>query len=297
LAFLPQAISKENDAVSLKDVAIETLASQPFRGVLVRLEGLPYGKRILNELSLQRGVYETFEEAWSVARRKGTAGHEHPDNVRNHLRLSQSLRASDYAVLYWLSGIAAKDGFLKIFDFGGSAGNLYYSYSRYLRDLGSTLLWTVFDLPGNIEEGLRIKAERNATALQFTNSCADAIDSNVVLISGALHYWEGSIAAFVEQFPNRPAHIIVNRTPVCGDQPSYITVQQTRSFSVPCLVRKAEEVVSGFVTAGYEMVDRWPALELRLRMWLYPARTVSHYSGFYFRRLERDSARSEEVFS
>ena len=38
-------------------------------------------------------------------------------------------------------------------------------------------------------------------------------------------------------------------------------------------------------SAGYELVDRWPALELALRMPLFPDRTVPHYSGFYFRRV------------
>jgi hypothetical protein len=32
--------------------------------------------------------------------------------------------------LYWLSKIAATE--IRIFDFGGNVGNLYYSYSTYL---------------------------------------------------------------------------------------------------------------------------------------------------------------------
>jgi len=38
-----------------------------------------------------------------------------------------------------------------------------------------------------------------------------------------------------------------------------------------------------FDSAGSELVDRSPALEVSLRMPLFPNRTVPHYLEFYFR--------------
>jgi putative methyltransferase (TIGR04325 family) len=137
--------------MSAREIAIVTLDSAPCRAVLTRLAGLPFGKKILNRFSLTRGVFATFEEGWCVARKARPAGgHEHPSEIDAHLRFSKALRPSDYAVLYWLSKISAEE--LRIFDFGGNVGNLYYSYSTYLEGTRS-LDWIVFDLPSVIEEG------------------------------------------------------------------------------------------------------------------------------------------------
>jgi putative methyltransferase (TIGR04325 family) len=270
--------------MSAREIAILTLDSAPCRAVLTRVAGLPFGKKILNKFSQTRGVFATFEEGWSVARKARPAGgHEHPSEIAVHLRFSKALRPSDYAVLYWLSKISA--GALRIFDFGGNVGNLYYSYSTYLESTRS-LQWTVFDLPSVIKEGERIATERGATGLRFTTKTQDAANCNVLLVSGALHYWEGSIQTFLEQFRQQPDHVIVNRTPVHDEQPSFITVQRTAECAFPCIVRNVAGMVETFAVNGYTMVDRWPAIERSLRMPLFPARTVPSYSGFYFRREE-----------
>ena len=270
-----------------KDIAVDVLASWPCRNLLLLFERLPYGRDILNRFSLQRGVFATFEQAWSVARRGRHAGHDHPDAITLHFELSRALRASDYAVLYWLCRIGAQEGNLKVLDFGGNAGNLYYSYLSYLKETVQPIAWTVFDLPAVIEEGRRIGAERNATALTFTDSLNDASDANVLLVSGAFHYWETSVGAFFDAFSRPPEHVILNRTPVHEKQAPFITVQRTESYAVPCIVRNTGDLMSSFAALGYRLVDRWPALELRLLMPLFPERTVPHYSGFYFCRQKR----------
>jgi putative methyltransferase (TIGR04325 family) len=235
-------------------------------------------------LSYQRGVFVDFAQAWKVAKRGRHAGHDHPDAIKLHFELSKGLRASDYAVLYWLRRIGSQK--LRVFDFGGNAGNLYYSYSTYLTEVAKDVTWTVFDLPMVVEEGRRIATERKAIELRFTKSVEDASGCNVLLISGAFHYWEESVQAFLEQFPKPPEHIIVNRSPIHDKEASFITVQRTESYAVPCIVRNATEMIKAFASKGYEIADRWPALELSLRMPLFPHLTVPHYSGFYFRRQE-----------
>jgi putative methyltransferase (TIGR04325 family) len=270
--------------MSTKDIAVHTLASEPCRTLLRGVELLPFGRRILNRIIQPRGVFATFEEAWAVARRSTYAGHDHPDYIKTHLELSKSLRPSDYAALYWLSRISPGD--LHIFDFGGNVGNLYYSYSTYLKGRSGIVDWTVFDLPKTIEEGGRIASERGVSELQFTTSLQSFSASHILLVSGAFHYWEQSVEAFVEQFPHRPDHIILNRTPVHETQPSFITVQYKKAYAVPCVVRNAVKMLAAFNAMGYTMVDQWPALELALRMPLFPDRTVPHYAGFYFRHQE-----------
>jgi putative methyltransferase (TIGR04325 family) len=237
---------------------------------------------MLNGLSFQRGVFVNFSDAWKVAKRGRHAGHDHLDAIKLHFDLSRGLRASDYAVLYWLCRIGLRQ--LQIFDFGGNAGNLYYSYSTYLTGVGRDITWTVFDLPMVVAEGRRIAIERRATELRFAESVEDASGCNVLLISGAFHYWEDSVESFLEQFPRLPEHIIVNRSPVHDTEASFITVQRTDSYAVPCVVRNATEMINAFSSKGYRIADRWPVVELALRMPLFPNLTVPQYSGFYFRR-------------
>jgi putative methyltransferase (TIGR04325 family) len=277
-----------------KEIAIRMLASETCRTLLARLEGLPSGRKVLNKVSHHRGVYDSFEQAWAAARRSTYAGHDHPDYIQSHLELSKALRPSDYAALFWLLRERSTD--LRVFDFGGGVGNLYYTYSTHLRMDCHILDWTVFDLPNTVEEGRRVASERGITGLQFTNSLESVSENHVLLISGAFHYWEKSVQEFLEQFPHRPARIIVNRTPVHDTQPSFITVQYKKAYAVPCIVRNAVELISAFTAMGYKMVDRWPALELALRMPLFPDRTVPSYSGFCFRRAEAKADASSNAY-
>ena len=181
------------------------------------------------------------------------ANHEDMGEVERHLDLSKSLRPSDYAVLFWLARIGSRD--LRVFDFGGNIGNLFYSYSPYLKE-SRPLVWRVYDLPVILHEGRRIAAERGATQLRFSQSIADASTCNVLLVSGALHYWEKSVQAFIEQFAPRPEHVFINRSPIRDAGAAFITVQQTAKCAFPCIVRNAGEIISSFESAGYELVDR-----------------------------------------
>jgi putative methyltransferase (TIGR04325 family) len=257
------------------------MGSPPSRAILSGVEKLPGGRGVLNSLSGQRGVFFSFDEAHSGARRTGLAGHEHPGLVLLHLDLARSLRQSDYAALFWITAIGR--GEFKVFDFGGNGGNLFYSYSPYLEHLG-TVRWTVYDLPPVVEQGRTIAQERKADRLRFTTSLSDFSGDQVLLVSGAFHYWERTVSEFVKQFPTEPEHVIINRTPVHKTSRAFFTVQRGPKWAVPCVVRNYAELVAEFHSLGYSLIDSWDVLELQLKVPLFQDRCVPHYSGFYFRR-------------
>lgn len=254
------------------------------RAILETVAGVPVGKRFLNALSQPHGVYPTFAEGWAAARKTSLAGHEDPNEVKIHLRLAEELRPSDYAALYWISRIQPRS--LKLFDYGGSVGNLYYSYSPYLREMAS-VDWTVFEIPNVVEGGREIAAERKAVRLRFVDSVDSFRAEQILLVSGAFHYWEQDIPAFVRHFGEVPQDIIINRSPVHEKQTSFITVQGTASAAFPCKVWNAGELVSGFAASGYQLIDRWRAWELSVHRPFFPAFSVPHYSGFYFSKAGR----------
>ncbi len=259
---------------------IEGASSEPFRSLLLRLAQSKVGARFLNKLSYPRAVFSSFDEAWVAARKTAYAGHDHPDYIKLHLELSKTLRPSDYAALYWISRICSRA--ISVFDFGGHVGNLFYSYFNYLADTCDSVKWTVFDLPKTVTAGQELARQRAACGLEFTTSLEQYSSDQVLLISGAFHYWEKSIAEFVNQFPALPDHIVINRTPVRDQPPAFFTVQDNGSYAVPCVVRSLNEIVSEFSASGYTLIDRWQAPELRMRMPLFPDLNVPCYSGFYF---------------
>jgi putative methyltransferase (TIGR04325 family) len=269
----------------MRAVAKSIVRSAPSRAILAGVEKLPVGRRTLNSLSGQRGVFASFEEASAAARRTGLAGHEHPGLVLLHLELARSLRPSDYPALFWITAIGR--GEFKVFDFGGNAGNLFYSYSPYLEQLG-TVRWTVYDLPRVVEQGQAIAEERKAGRLRFTTSPSDFSGDQVLFVSGAFHYWERTVSEFVEQFPAKPEHVIINRTPVHKTNRKFFTVQRAPKWAVPCVVRNYAELVAEFHSLGYSLMDSWDVVELGLKLPLFADRCVPHYSGFYFRRQRVD---------
>lgn len=270
--------------MTVRKAFIETLASEPCYSFLAGIARIPAGKRVLNAISAPYGVYDTFADGWIAARKANPVGHEDPGEIEVHLRHAESLRPSDYAPLYWISTIQPRSP--KIFDFGGNIGNLYYTYSPRLPKLGSAD-WTVFDIPSVVENGRKIAAERKAAALRFVDSARAFKAEQILLVSGAFHYWESDVSAFLQQFPASPENIIINRSPVHETQPSFITVQRTPSCAFPCKVWNSGELVLSFAESGYKLIDRWRALELSLKLPLFPNLSVPYYSGFFFSKPSR----------
>jgi len=265
--------------LTLRKASVEVLASEPCRTVLTGIAGIPGGRHALNAFSGPYGWYATFEEGWRAARRANLVGHEDSGEIEVHLRHSESLRPSDYAALYWISNIHPRNP--RIFDFGGNVGNVYYSYSPRLLNLGN-IEWAVFDIPFMLKNGRRIAAERKAASLRFVDSPGAFESDQILLVSGAFHYWEKDIPAFLQLFNNPPKHILINRSPVHETQPSFISAQQTESCAFPCKVWNSDELISSFAAGGYKLIDRWRALELSLKLPLFPKLSVPFYSGFYF---------------
>lgn len=263
----------------LKRTILGILGSEPARGILGRIAQRPAGNRLLNRISGSYGAYETFEEGWSVARSTKLAGHEDPAEVSAHLKWSENLRPSDYPALGLIAKIQPHD--VKVFDYGGNVGNVYYSYVPHLKG-ADRIQWVVYDIPAITESGRRIAAERGASELTFVDELDSFRAEQILLISGAFHYWESDVPAFLRQFPERPRHILINRSPVHETQPSFIAVQRTPTCAFPCRVWNAEELVSAFENEGYALADRWKATELALKLPLFPERWVANYSGFYF---------------
>lgn len=267
-----------------RDVGREILATRLFTGALTILSTNSLGQFILTAIGRPHCTYPSFAEAAKAAGISKHGGHTSQRAIGEHARRAGTVSPSDYPAIYWISRLGGNP--LRVFDYGGNVGNLFYSYRPYLPESFASVKWTVFDLQATLKEGALLAGEKGATEIEFQDTVQNVTKDCLVLISGALHYWEASLNEFIQQFPEKPAAFIINRSPVHGNT-SYITVQVRPFYAVPCIVRTTGEIVSAFNNAGYRLADQWQAPELSMRMAMFPALTITSYSGFCFVRDNR----------
>ncbi len=276
--------------------------------ILYAVEALPGGKRlmrclvtwsvtapILNGMLGYQRVFNSLSEAAAAALPYADGGHEVPEHSKLHMALAEVPRPSDYAALFHIRGLIL-DG-AKIFDLGGSIGNLFYLYDRYL-NLPVDCVWQVFELPAWVELGQNVAKKRGEHRLQFTRTWEDAAGAELLLASGSSHYFDPPISQMVAGLPKKPSHILINRTPLI-DGPTKATVQDGAIHRVGCVLYNRTEFVKAFEAMGYEVVDSWKAWELSLKLVGKPESSALPYSGIFLqlkeqvpklRRLDRTEA-------
>ena len=250
------------------------------RRLIVRLRSQRWSQSLLESSLAYRNTFPSFAEAQSSASKYIAAGHEHPDEIRYHTSIADSIRESDYPVLFHLAPLAAS--LRRVFDLGGHVGNLFYAYQHKIC-FPSDVTWTVYDLPHKRPFGEKLAADRNETRIRFGDRLAEASGADVFIASGSLHYFEQSLDELLRTLEVQPPHVFVNRTPF-STGPSLITVQDNRSYLVPCTLHSRSELISGMAHLGYQLVSEWPVHERKLCVPLYPDLTAHTYEGFYFRK-------------
>ena len=227
-------------------------------------------------------TFPSFEEAQRYADQYGMSSHEHPMNIKTHLDTNLRAKPSDYPVIFHMNCLRGE--VRSVLDIGGSAGNLFYRYDKYLH-YGSGFTWIVNDVPQNNMEGRRIAGEHGETRLQFVDSLAECQHVDAVLISGALHYFKALPPELMSHIDPPPRHVFINRTPVIDGQ-STITIQDSMWWPAiaPARILSRAELMQVMDAANYELIDDWKVPDLRFPIPLHPEVSASAYSGFYFRR-------------
>ena len=245
------------------------------------LQTLGQNPRVAHVLVGFRRTFGSFAAAELCTRRYGVPSHEHPANVTTHRQFSESARSSDYPVLFHMQRTLGE--IRNVLDIGGSAGNLFYCYSRYL-DLPRELRWTVFEVPQNVASGREIAAERSEPRLLFVDRLEECADADTVILSGSLHYFEALPPELMRFLGRQPKHVFINRTPVI-DGPSVVTVQDAGTYYAmsPAKILSRQTLFESMDAANFELIDEWIVPELKLRIPLDPASSATAYSGFYFR--------------
>ena len=244
-----------------------------------RVRRWPLIRPVINFVAGYNRVYSDLDRAQEAVERYSLFGHESAQNVQG-TQVDRSRRTlSDYPVIYHLSRLRLEG--LRVFDLGGSIGNIFYLYNRTL-NFPDRFSWVVNDLPANMEFGRIFARDRGETRVQFANDPRDADGADVLHISGALHYFPFALADYLTGMTRRPPHVIINRTPLV-DQPTAATVQLVRGVMVACRLLNQAELVAGMEKLGYQLIDSWRSPELSIRLPYDPEYWVREYRGLYFR--------------
>ena len=242
------------------------------------LRGHSWLRRRLDSLLGFRRTFPSFAEAQAVAARYVPFGHEHPDEVTFHAAIADVLRESDYPILFLLAPLARE--LARVFDLGGSVGNLFYAYRSRLA-FSPTMEWLVYDLPVIRPIGERLAEKRGEPRIHFVDRIERAADADLFLASGSLHYFERPLHEMLGSLTQLPRYVIINRTPFSRGTDA-ITVQDNQSFLVPCKLHSRSTLISGMRSLGYRLEAEWPVHERKLLLPLDPQLSARTYSGFYF---------------
>lgn len=243
------------------------------------VRSFPPARFVFDRVMGYRRAFDSLAEAQAMAARFTTAGDHSHDKAFLHVSRTRVARPSDYPVLFHLDRLAPNLTYL--FDLGGSVGNLFYCFSKYL-SLRPDLRWTVYDLPEMLEIGRKKAVAEGEQRLRFTGDLGEASGADVLLASGSLHYFSQSLPQMVGRMPAPPRHVIVNRTPITSCKP-IATVQDGPTDRVACRLIPREAVIEEMADLGYVLIDSWLVPELSVIVPLYPEYSVSSYSGLYFR--------------
>jgi putative methyltransferase (TIGR04325 family) len=225
------------------------------------------------------GIYKTFDEAASRIPMTRRVGYDHPEAASLYADSCNSLRPSDYSVLFYLNPLLPE--IRKLFDYGGNLGRSYFPFRRVLKLLPE-FQWVVCDVPAVAELGRKLAAERGEGQIAFTSEFNELSGCDVLLTSGTLQYVKEPLAVLITGVPSKPRHIFVNRTAI-WDRETYVTLEDLGTIVSPYVVRNEKEFVDSILKLGYELLDSWECPESFCHVRHHPARTLSHYRGYYFR--------------
>ncbi|HYP83599.1 TIGR04325 family methyltransferase [Variovorax sp.] len=214
-----------------------------------------YEKRFManREENLFMGSFDSFEHARSQVPASHAAGYDNAEGAKT--LYSHQIYNWDYPALFWI-GDAVQKGMHRIFDLGGHVGIKYYAFRRVI-DFPAQLTWQVCDLPGVVETGRVLAAERDAgNQLRFGTDWREADGTDVLFISGALQYLPTTLAEILGGLPHKPRRVLLNTTAMHGERT--IFTHNSIGFGIcPYRIQHQEEIQRDLVAAGYRRRDAW----------------------------------------
>jgi putative methyltransferase (TIGR04325 family) len=240
---------------------------------------LPLVRGILVAMTGYNRPFPTLKDAAAAIGGYEGSGHSNPNYLAVKVPEAEKPRPGDYAALFHLERTMSQ--IHNVFDLGGSVGNLFYCYSKYL-NFPPDLSWTVCDLVETNRLGEILADSKEERRLRFTDQLVDADGSDLLIISGSLHYFEQPLSNILAAFVIKPRYVLVNRAPLV-DVPAVATVQDGGTYRLACMLHNRHDLIRGLGALGYELVDSWDIQNRSVIIPCYPDQSAQSYSGLFFR--------------
>jgi putative methyltransferase (TIGR04325 family) len=253
-------------------------ASPTGLAIIKRMRAAPMFQTMLDAIVGYNRPFQTLDEAAAAIVGYEGGGHSNPDYLAVKVPEAENPRPGDYAALFHIRRNLST--IHTVFDLGGSVGNLFYCYARYL-NFSPDLSWTVCDLAETIRVGKILADSREERRLRFTDQLKDADGSDLLVISGALHYFEQSLSNILASFISKPRYALINRAPLIN-VPAFATVQDGGTYRLACKLHNRNDLIQGLAGLGYELVDSWDIPSRSVIIPCYPDRSAESYSGLFF---------------
>ncbi len=225
------------------------------------------------------GVYPDVAAARRAIPADRKVGYDHEEAANLYPWLAEHTKISDFAVLFHFAQIVRPG--MRIFDFGGNIGVLYYAYGRRWK-LPPDVQWIVCDVPAVVEAGRAHAALHPSPGLSFTTNFEDAAGTDVLLTSGTLQCVEDDFARMLSRLGDRkPPHLFVNRMPL-WDRPAFVTLQDLGPVIYPYQVFNRAAFLTSMSAQGYSVLDQWECPEKVLSIRFRPQLRIRSFDGYYF---------------
>jgi putative methyltransferase (TIGR04325 family) len=136
-----------------------------------------------------------------------------------------------WPVLAGLLEVAARDGELKVLDFGGSLGSLYWQHCKFFT--GLKVSWGVVEQSEFVTAG----KELNQSSINFFSNVTDYLESwtpNVIVLSSVLQYLPNPEQTLHELLATPANMVILDRTPISA-----------AVSNIPCLQVVPQHIYAG----------------------------------------------------
>lgn len=198
--------------------------------------------------------YQKAPQDWDKAKAK-TVGY---DKVKiTPLKIG----AKPYPLILNLLKIAReKDNKLKVLDFGGGFGNVYFKTKEYLPEIDFT--WHIVEQKNIIESAfvhLKEKIKNTAGLYYYLTTPSEKYD--IILLSGVLQClknWQETLDNFIKI---KADYIIIDRTLIYASSknkyPKIIIQNNPDDSSYPCWILNEKQLINSFDSEGYRLEDNW----------------------------------------
>ncbi|MFC3678317.1 methyltransferase, TIGR04325 family [Ferrovibrio xuzhouensis] len=169
-------------------------------------------------------------------------------------------REFDHALLAWMLYAGSRGQPLRVLDFGGALGSLYYQHRRWLEHL-SGFAWGVVEQAHFVAAGRR---EFETPALHFfatAEDCVSQLSPDFLLLSSVLQYLPRPHEILGRLLAGQFPFVLIHRTMAQRHGPDEIAVQHVDPAiypaSYPLWLLDAVQLEAIFAEYGYEIVDNF----------------------------------------